>query len=250
MIGLTPTNTRLTSLVLISINIVVWGIIQSSGFVHLRHQVISFLGLSPQGMCTSITHPNSYYPGLATGECSQLSDGHWVPGVADGAWWQVLTSIFTHVSLAHLAMSCLTLWFLGPPLESMIGRSRFLITYLLAGFSGACAVVWLSAPQSISYGGSGALFGLMGGLLIILLLRKSDVRQLVMWLGINLVVTFAVPQVSWQAHLGGLLGGVVLGLAWSNGRGGPKKPTIGWLVVGLVGVGVMVGIVLRAWALS
>jgi len=243
-------NPTATSIVLIVINVVIWGIIQTSGFVHLQRKVISFLALSPQGQCLSESSQDHWYPDLYQSQCASYPDGQWASGVAEGGWWQILTSMFTHISLMHLAMTCLTLWFLGPPLESMIGRTRFLMTYLLAGTCGGLAVMWLSPPQSSTVGGSGSLFGLMGALLVMLLLRKSDVRQIAMWLGINIVITFTAANISWQGHLGGLVGGALLGLIWSRSTSSPRKESMPVIAVGLIFITVVAGIVLRGWMLS
>jgi membrane associated rhomboid family serine protease len=227
--GKQSTNARITSIVIIAINAVVWGIIQIAG--PWRNTIIEFLGLSPVGMCQDSTG-TMYYPGVGHALCDGVAGAVWIPGVADGAWWQVFTSIFTHVSFLHIAANCLTLWFLGPPLEAILGRVRFVVTYLVSGIIGSLAVYWLSGMNTISYGGSGSLFGLMGALIVIFLKLKVDVRQILMWLGLNIVITFVGgASISWQAHLGGLVGGALLACIWALTPRGKTRQQWDWVAV-------------------
>ena len=89
----------------------------------------------------------------------------WVHGVADGAWWQLVTSMFTHVEIWHIGFNMLALWILGPQLEAVMGRVRFLGLYFLSGLAGSACVYWLADQQVQTVGASGAIFGLMGALL-------------------------------------------------------------------------------------
>jgi membrane associated rhomboid family serine protease len=133
------------------------------------------------------------------------------PGVAAGAYWQVVTSIFTHANFMHIGMNMLTLWFLGPPLERLLGRARFLALYFLAGLTGSALVLWLTGPTSVTLGASGSLFGLIAALIVILHRLHQDFRQILLWLGINVVMTLVMIQsISWQGHLGGLVGGAAI----------------------------------------
>jgi len=250
--GERSSNPRLTSIVLILTNAVVWGVIQLAGLAKVQYRVVQFLGLLPQGMCMSTDAPGSYYVGVsARHACQSISDGSWIPGVADGAWWQVFTSIFTHVEIWHIGMNCLTLWFLGPPLEAALGRVRFLTTYLVAGLFGSLAVFWLSPVDSLSYGGSGSLFGLMGALLIILWKQKGDVRQLLMWLGLNVMITFVGgASISWQAHMGGLVGGAILACVWVFPQPGQNRARTQWILIGALVLIIAAGIVARALVLG
>jgi len=243
-------NPRQTSIILIAINVVVWGAIQMAGFVNLQTKLVEFLGLIPQGICLATDNPAQYYPGVTQSSCQMMSDGTWMAGVATGAWWQVFTSIFTQVTIMHIAMNCLTLWFLGPTLESYLGRVRFLVTYMVAGLFGSLAVCWLSDPASTSYGGSGSLFGLMGALLIIFWRQKQDMKQLLMWLALNVLITFIGGGISWQAHMGGLAGGLLLALVWALvPQSQSRNRTQGLMIAALVVVA-GAGIVARSVALA
>ena len=135
-------------------------------------------------------------------------------GVADGAVWRLLTSVFVHVGLLHLAFNMVALWLFGPTLESLLGRLRFVVLYLLCGLAGSVAVYVLADPLISTVGASGAVFGLLGAMLIISYKRGYDVRSLLALLAINAVFTFLPgTNISWQGHLGGLLAGLALGAA-------------------------------------
>jgi len=133
-----------------------------------------------------------------------------VEGVSGGAYWQVLTSAFSHENVLHLGFNMLALYFLGPMLEQVLGRLRFLAVYFVSAFTASAAVMLLSNPNSQTLGASGAIFGLMGALVVVAVKVKADLRQILFWLGLNLVFTFYnTGSISWQGHLGGLLGGAL-----------------------------------------
>ncbi len=160
-----------------------------------------------------------------------------VAGVADGAVWQLVTSMFTHVQIWHIGFNMLALFILGPQLEVLLGRARFLALYLLSGLVGSAAVYWLSAPDSLTIGASGAIFGLMGALLVVAVKVKGDVQSLLTLVAINLVITVLGSSfISWQGHLGGFVGGVVIGavLVYS-----PRRRRTTWQVAGLTVVGLL-----------
>jgi membrane associated rhomboid family serine protease len=149
---------------------------------------------------------------LPEGGVAEVEGGFQVfEGVADGAYWQLVTSGFTHLDLWHIGFNMLALWVLGPQLEAVLGRTRFLAVYLLSLLSGSALVYWASAVNTPTIGASGALFGLMGALLVVAFKVKADVSQLMLWIGINFLITVIGRSfISWQGHLGGFVGGVVL----------------------------------------
>ena len=99
-------------------------------------------------------------------------------------------------------MNLLALYFLGPPLEQVLGRARFLAVYFVSALAGSAAVMWLAAPDSSALGASGAIFGLLGALLLIARRSGGNYQLIAMWLGINVVITvLGGSYISWQGHL-------------------------------------------------
>ena len=137
--------------------------------------------------------------------------------VAGGEYWRLFTAIFLHIGFLHLAFNSYALYSLGPQVETLYGRNRFLMIYLLSGLAGSVASYVLSA--SISAGASGAIFGLVGALTVYLI-RQRDIlgrrgrRGLTHVVGVilyNLVLSFTVPGIDALGHLGGLVGGLIVG---------------------------------------
>jgi membrane associated rhomboid family serine protease len=136
------------------------------------------------------------------------------PAVADGEVYRIVTSGFLHSGLFHLLVNMYTLWILGTLLEPAVGRMRFVLIYfvsLLAGSFGALLV----SPNALTVGASGAIFGLMSAAVLVMRHRGIDPMQsgLPLWIGINLVFSFAVPGISYGGHIGGLIGGALAALA-------------------------------------
>jgi membrane associated rhomboid family serine protease len=122
--------------------------------------------------------------------------------------WRMLTVALVHSdsSFFHIIFNMYSLWVLGPLLESLVGRARFLTVYVLSALGGSVAVLWL-APLSIVVGASGAIFGLLGAFFVIQRRLGGRNVQLVVIIAINLALGFVIPGVSWQSHVGGLLVG-------------------------------------------
>lgn len=207
---------ELTTMVLIGINAFVWLLISVTG--RYTSRIYQAFALRRDGACVDGSG-QGYYPNAPHDVCSSIGNGaHWVAGFTDGAPWQVVTSAFSHVELWHIAANMLSLWFLGPGLEAVFGRARFLTIYVVAALSGSLGVVLFSSPQSATLGASGAIFGLLGALLILSRRTPELFGQVVFWLVLNLVFTFTVPGISWQGHIGGLVGGAAMTLILMNLR--------------------------------
>ena len=147
-----------------------------------------------------------------------LQRGALVPAlVAQGEVWRLLTSMFLHSGFAHLALNMLSLYFLGSFIEEAFGRGRYLALYLLSGISGGLAYLYFGAFDGAAVGASGAIFGLLGGVLGYSLRRGTFswqnplIRQLLILLALNLYLGFSIANISNTAHIGGLLGGIAFG---------------------------------------
>jgi rhomboid protease GluP len=156
--------------------------------------------------------------GLVTQPPQVLAMGALVPAsVAHGQVWLLLSSIFLHSGFIHLALNMLSLYFLGSFVEVAFGRSRFLALYLLSGLAGGIAYLYFGAFHGPVVGASGAIFGLLGGVLGFSLRRGTFswqnplIRQLLILTALNLYFGFSVANISNTAHIGGLVGGAAFG---------------------------------------
>jgi membrane associated rhomboid family serine protease len=172
---------------------------------------------------------------------AQLIDGTLI-GVAEGEWWRMLTAAFLHGNLLHLGLNMLMLWWIGTPMEATLGRARFLVVYLVSALSGSAGALLLSDPGTPTVGASGAIFGLLGAALVLesqrtYVLGGSALSIIVL----NLIITFAVPNISIGGHLGGLAGGAATAFALSGfGRGTAAYRRLGAPeIAGVVAVGVL-----------
>lgn len=135
-----------------------------------------------------------------------------VPALVDTEPWRLLTSAYTHVQIFHIFSNLFMLYVVGPPLEQMLGRLRFTVLYLLSAVGGSVAVWLLGSPFSATLGASGAVLGLVGALLVISRARGLDVTWIIAYVAITAVISFTIPNISWEGHLGGFVTGAAV--AW------------------------------------
>jgi len=175
-------------------------------------------------------------------------------GLADGEWWRLLTAAFLHGSIIHLGFNMFVLWFIGAPVEQAIGRGRFLALYIVSGLAGSAGAL-LFDPYAVTVGASGAIFGILGAALVLEWQRNLVLGgQALGLIVVNLVLTFAIPNISIGGHLGGLAGGALCMLALSRfgrthaiyGRPG----LVGVLGVIAVGLGAVLIAYLRVQSLT
>lgn len=181
---------------------------------------------------------------------SAVQWGMWPARMAvDGAWWLLLTSAFLHGSFLHIAFNMYVLFALGPVLERVLGHVRFTTLYLLSAIGGSVASFWFSEINAVSVGASGAIFGLMGALVVAGRRLRYDITQVLVLLGINLVIGFIAPGVDWRAHLGGLIVGAVVAAVFVLA---PRAHQTLWQALGVTGVLVILSLlfVVRAMQLS
>jgi membrane associated rhomboid family serine protease len=136
--------------------------------------------------------------------------GYTAAGVVHGDWWRLITAAFLHYGPIHIGLNMLSLYFAGSILETVVGRWRYLLIYLVSGVAGSAGALVLT-PNSPTAGASGAIFGVLGALLV--LERRGVIHsggQILMWILLNLFLTFTISGISIGGHLGGLVAGIVL----------------------------------------
>ena len=242
--GILPHGGTSTSIVLIALNVVVWLAINLTG--GQSSKLLDWLALTPTGTCEA---DGGYYPGASHGVCSLIAHTHWVPGVSDGAVWQLLTSTFTQVTVTHIFFNVLNLFILGPQLELVLGRARFLAVYLLSGLAGSAMVYAVGPSVGSTIGASGAVFGLMGAFLVFAVRARLEVPGLLIWIAISFGYSFVMPGISWQAHLGGFLGGAAsAGVLVFAPRA--RRQMVQWSGLGVVLAVIVVTVVVRTAQLT
>ena len=169
------------------------------------------------------------YPAFGTTSSAAPALGPFQP-------WRILTAALTHSGFLHIALNMLALWMLGRQLEPLLGTGRFVTTYLLSAAGGSAAVALLSFDTPV-VGASGAIFGLFGALIVIGRRLGANMTGMIVVLAINLVYGFIRSgSVSWQAHVGGLVIGALIGLIFSTTRRRDQRRRQ-FVLLGAVGVG-------------
>jgi membrane associated rhomboid family serine protease len=128
--------------------------------------------------------------------------------IAEGEYYRLITAGFLHAGLFHLLTNMLSLWILGTILEPALGSWRFGIVYFVSLLCGSFGALLMS-PDSLTVGASGAIFGLLASAAIVAWNRGFNLMEsgLGIWIGLNLLITFTVPNISVGGHIGGLVGG-------------------------------------------
>lgn len=145
--------------------------------------------------------------------------------------WRMLTAAFLHSQgfILHIVLNMYMLWIFGQALEPLLGRVRFLALYLISAIGGSVGYLLLTpgyvpgVPLAGVVGASGAIFGLFGAMLLVQRHRGGDTRQLWVLIAINGVIGFVVPQIAWQAHLGGLVTGALCVAVIAYTPRGPRQ---------------------------
>lgn len=153
------------------------------------------------------------------------------PWLAETEPWRFLTAAFVHSpsGFMHIVFNMYALYLVGGYLEPMLGRARYLALYLVSALGGSVAVLLLaSVPEgwfTPTVGASGAVFGLFGAMLVLNRHLGRDTTGILVILGINMVIGFLVSGISWQAHVGGAVTGVVIAgiYALTSSRGRDRK---------------------------
>lgn len=164
------------------------------------------------------------------------------PSLIDaGEWWRLLTPILVHGGALHLFLNMYILFIYGPNVEEAFGTVRFVAMFLIAGFMGS-AFSYAFPPDNASVGASGAIFGVVGILVVYLYRRRrtSFMAQYLRGMGFfivaNLVFGFIFPGIDNFAHIGGLVGGALLGLGFDRGTGAEARSPLPLQIATAVGV--------------
>lgn len=170
--------------------------------------------------------------------------------------WRLITSAFVHFGILHMGLNMVALVLLGRPLEQVFGKVQYLVLYLASALGGSALFLLFTqampnpALETAAGGASGAIFGMFGALVV--LQRYGIVRagNLIPILGLNLALSFLLPGISWEAHVGGLIIGA--GVAWALIRGRKRETTTRqmWLEVGTIVVLVVATIIARYTVLA
>lgn len=169
----------------------------------------------------------------------------WNPATLAGdEWWRIFTSGFLQYGLLHIASNAFSLWFVGRPLETALGRVPFTVLYFVSMIGGSAAnLVFNGLDAGPVVGASGAIFGLIGAYTVIVIKLRLNPTWLLVILGLNVFITFQVPSISILGHAGGFVGGLVATFALLYA---PEKNRLKWQLGGIAIVVVaMIGLI--AW---
>jgi membrane associated rhomboid family serine protease len=145
--------------------------------------------------------------------------------IAEGEYYRLITAGFLHAGPFHLLTNMLALWILGSMVEPALGRWNFGLIYFVSLLCGSFGALLLS-PDSLTVGASGAVFGLMGAAAVLARNRGFSLMEsgLGIWIGLNLLITFTIPNISIGGHLGGIVGGAAAALLLLELRGRLRMP--------------------------
>jgi membrane associated rhomboid family serine protease len=142
------------------------------------------------------------------------------PFVAHGDWWRLVTAMFLHGFLLHIALNMWALWIIGRPVELFLGPTRYLLLYFVSGLAGSAGAL-IGSPTTPVVGASGAIFGVLGAMLILEWqvtgrLAGQALTLIVLNLVLNFVFNGVGGNISIGGHIGGVIGGVLCALAFAN----------------------------------
>jgi membrane associated rhomboid family serine protease len=173
--------------------------------------------------------------------------------------WRIVTAAFLHGGVLHLAFNMYALWVVGSFMEQLFGRSRLAALYLGSALGGhALVLIWFrlvefngAAALTGTLGASGAVFGLFAAALLAGRRLGGSINGIMTVIGLNLVLSFTVPNISWQGHVGGLLTGGAMALAYIRARPSERRRRA-WVVAVVVPVAIAAVVFLTAspWSWS
>ncbi len=139
--------------------------------------------------------------------------------ISSGEYYRLITAMFLHGGVIHLLLNMYALNALGPFVEKVYGSAKYVIIYFVAGIVSSIFSYMFS--EGVSIGASGAIFGLFGAVLIFSLKMKDRVgkgmlKNIISVIGINIFIGISIPNIDNLAHLGGLIGGILISLMFKN----------------------------------
>ncbi|KRN99800.1 membrane-associated serine protease [Companilactobacillus kimchiensis] len=158
--------------------------------------------------------------------------------IQDGQWWRLITPMFLHIGIFHIFMNGFTLLYVGQVLEPMIGHWRFFIIYLLSGIMGNLASFAFGAGNVVSAGASTSLFGMFAAFLALALIYRENRfltelgKSFLGLIVINLIMDLTMTGIDIWGHVGGAVGGLLLGYAL--GLPGIKRPQMIFRILAVV----------------
>jgi membrane associated rhomboid family serine protease len=173
-----------------------------------------------------------------------------VIGVAGGQWYRLITSAFlpppglSGLGPLDIAFNMWALIIVGPALERMLGRLRYLAVYLVSGIGASVAFFFLAPANEPALGASGAIFGLFGAWFVLSRRLRLDGRPVIMLIVLNLVLGFVIPGIAWQAHIGGLITGCLLTAAYAYAPRQNRALVQGAATVALLAI-LIIGVAVR-----
>lgn len=146
------------------------------------------------------------------------------PEIASGEWWRLASAMFLHSPgfLFHILANMFALYLYGPDVEQAFGTRRFVVLYLVSGLVATASSYAFGPCHAFSVGASGAIFGVIGALLVYIYNRRRSavaaqaLRGILMIVGLNLLIGFAIPHIDKFAHMGGLVGGLLIGAGFDH----------------------------------
>ena len=144
--------------------------------------------------------------------------------ITQGEWWRLITPIFIHGGFSHLLFNSFSIFLFGPGLEKILGKFKFLFIYLFTGIAANIITLFLEPLTYVHLGSSGAIFGLFGYYISIVVFRKNMISQgnaqiITTIAALSLIMTFLQPNINIVAHIFGFLAGLIIGsISESKGK--------------------------------
>ncbi len=214
----------------------------------------ALVGLNVAAYLVEIAYPRAINYGALVGQAYDPTLRENV-GVAFGDLYRLISSAFLHdppgsgLGILHIVFNMWALIVVGPAIERLLGWARFLAVYLVSALGGGVLFYLLASPAAGAFGASGAVFGLFGAWFVLSRRLRVDARMVIGLIVINLVISFTVPGIAWQAHIGGLVTGAALTAAYVYAPPRHRVPVQAGATLTLLAL-LALGVVLRDQALA